>query len=392
MDVNHLKKIDDVLSEMTENGFVAGANCLVLKDGEEVYYGEKGYADISGGLPLKRDSIFRLYSMSKPVTSAAVMLLVQDGLLDLNNPVGDYIPTFKNQVVADRYDRVPVRRAMKVIDLLNMRGGLTYGGDLNTPEAMTLKITEEAISRLDTDHEMSTLEFAKRLGEVPLLFNPGEHFQYSFSADVLGAIIEVVSGMSFGEFLSKRIFKPLGMEDTGFFVPSDRQSRLVKVYKGTESGLKEFNFNHLAINLKMDHEPAFQSGGAGLVTTIDDYAKFATMLNNNGELNGVRVMEPGTVRYMTTGHMEEAPRKDFMTWDGVDGFIYSNLLRILKDEGAAVTCGVEGEYGWDGWLGPYFTNDPKHKVTILHMIQKTDSGTTTYTRRIRNIVYSSLEA
>ena len=141
----------------------------------------------------------------------------------------------------------------------------------------------------------------------------------------------------------------------------------------------------------MDHEPAFQSGGAGLATTIDDYAKFATMLNNNGELNGVRVMEPGTVRYMTTGHMEEAPRKDFMTWDGVDGFIYSNLLRILKDEGAAVTCGSEGEYGWDGWLGPYFINDPKHKVTILHMIQKTDTGTTTYTRRIRNVVYSSLE-
>ena len=391
MDVNHLKKIDDVLSEMTGNGFVAGANCLVLKDGEEVYYGERGYADISGRLPLKRDSIFRLYSMSKPVTSAAVMLLVQDGLLDLNNPVGDYIPTFKNQTVADRYERVPVRRPMKVIDLLNMRGGLTYGGDLNTPEALTLKITEEAISRLDTDHEMSTLEFAKRLGEVPLLFNPGEHFQYSFSADVLGAITEVVSGMRFGEFLSKRIFKPLGMEDTGFFVPSDKQSRLVKVYKGTDTGLKEFNYNHLAINLKMDHEPAFQSGGAGLATTIDDYAKFATMLNNNGELNGVRVMEPGTVRYMTTGHMEEAPRKDFMTWDGVDGFIYSNLLRILKDEGAAVTCGSEGEYGWDGWLGPYFINDPKHKVTILHMIQKTDTGTTTYTRRIRNVVYSSLE-
>ena len=391
MDVNHLKKIDDVLSEMTGNGFVAGANCLVLKDGEEVYYGERGYADISGRLPLKRDSIFRLYSMSKPVTSAAVMLLVQDGLLDLNNPVGDYIPTFKNQTVADRYERVPVRRPMKVIDLLNMRGGLTYGGDLNTPEALTLKITEEAISRLDTDHEMSTLEFAKRLGEVPLLFNPGEHFQYSFSADVLGAITEVVSGMRFGEFLSKRIFKPLGMEDTGFFVPSDKQSRLVKVYKGTDTGLKEFNYNHLAINLKMDHEPAFQSGGAGLATTIDDYAKFATMLNNNGELNGVRVMEPGTVRYMTTGHMEEAPRKDFMTWDGVDGFIYSNLLRILKDEGAAVTCGSEGEYGWDGWLGPYFINDPKHKVTILHMIQKTDTGTTTYARRIRNVVYSSLE-
>lgn len=391
MDVNHLKKIDDVLSEMTGNGFVAGANCLVLKNGEEVYYGERGYADISGKLPLKRDSIFRLYSMSKPVTSAAVMLLVQDGLLDLNNPVGDYIPTFKNQVVADRYDRVPVRRAMKVIDLLNMRGGLTYGGDLNTPEAMTLKITEEAISRLDTDHEMSTLEFAKRIGEVPLLFNPGEHFQYSFSADVLGAIVEVVSGMRFGDFLNKRIFKPLGMEDTGFFVPSDKQSRLVKVYKGTESGLKEFNYNHLAINLKMDHEPAFQSGGAGLATTIDDYAKFATMLNNNGELGGVRIMEPGTVRYMTTGHMEEGPRKDFMNWDGVDGFIYSNLLRILKDEGAAVTCGSEGEYGWDGWLGPYFINDPKHKVTILHMIQKTDTGTTTYTRRIRNVVYSSLE-
>ena len=391
MDVKHLKKIDNILKEMTENGFVAGANCLVLENGKEVYYGETGYIDLEKKIPVKDDSIFRLYSMTKPVTSAAVMLLAQDGLIDLNQAVGDFIPSFRNQTVIDKGNRYAVKRAMKIKDLLNMTAGLTYGGEGNAPEVMTARLAAEGISRLGTDNEMSTMEFVSRLGEIPLLFNPGEHFQYSYCADVLGALVETVSGMRFGDFLKKRIFEPLGMDDTGFYVPAEKRDRFTKVYEDYEGNLREFTYNHLIINLPMDHEPAFQSGGAGLCTTIRDYAKFATMLLNKGIYKGVRVMEEGSVRYMTTGDMEAVPKEDLKSWDSMDGFVYANLLRVMKEPGKAMTFSVEGEYGWDGWLGPYFINDPKHKITILHMIQKTNAGTTSYMRRIRNVVYAAAE-
>ncbi len=391
MNRDHLNKIDAILKEVTDSGFAAGTSCLIMENGEEAYYGESGYIDIEKGIKVKRDSIFRLYSMSKPVTGAAVMCLVEDGLLDLNLPVGDFIPTFKNQVVADKYDRYQVKRAMKVKDLLNMTGGLTYGGDLNSPEAYTAMIADDGISRIGSDHEMTTLEFATRLGELPLIFDPGESFQYSYSADVLGAIIEVITGKRFGEYLRERLLEPLGMNDTGFYVPAEKQSRLTKVYEKTAEGLKEFKYNHLCINLPMDHEPGFQSGGAGLCSTLDDYAKFATMLLNKGVYNGKRIMQEGTVKYFTEANMQAGPRKELMRWDGMDGYDYANLLRIMKRPGDALTLTSMGEYGWDGWLGPYFINDPVHKVTILVMLQLTGAGTTTYTRRVRNVVYSCCE-
>lgn len=386
-----LKKIDDILSAIVDDKFAAGASCLILDNGKEAYYGEKGFIDIKNNKPVKRDSIFRLYSMSKPLTAAAAMLLVEDGLLDMNQPVGDYIPSFKNQTVADGYNRLSVNRPMKVKDLLNMTSGLSYCGILNTTEHMASELTDEAIKRIGTDNEMSTYEFANRLGEFPLIFSPGERFNYSYSADVLGAVIEVVSKMKFSEFLQKRLFEPLGMKDTGFYVPADKQDRLTKVYENTPEGLKEYNYNHLIINLKMDHAPAFESGGAGLVSTLDDYSHFAMMLLNNGVYEGKRVMMPGTVKYFTEGGTEDGPKECLKGWDGMNGFEYANLMRVMKDPSKAVTISSMGEYGWDGWLGPYFINDPTHKVTILFMLQLTNAGTTTYTRRIRNVVYSSVE-
>ena len=392
MDREHLKQIDGIEQEMIDSGYVAGVLTMVLEDNRPVYYSEMGYADIENKKPLKKDAIFRLYSMSKPITSAAVMLLMQDGKLDINKPVGDFIDTYKNQVYLAKDGRkLPVKRPMKVKDLLNMTGGLTYGGDANENQVRTSALTAEAISKLDTDEEITTYEFARRLGEIPLIFSPGDSFNYSYCADVLGAIVEVVSGMKFGEFLKKRLFEPLEMVDTGFYVPEEKQERLVKVY-GQENGkLKEYTYNNLNINLAMKHEPAFQSGGAGLCTTITDYSHFAEMLMNKGVYNGKRIMEEGTVRFMTQGSMEDGPKVSIRAWDGMEGFEYANLLRVLKDPGKAVTFGSAGEYGWDGWLGPYFINDPAHRITILHMIQRVDAGTTTYMRRIRNVVYAAAE-
>jgi len=392
MNIEHLKKIDEIEKEMIEVGYVPGVLTMILEDSKPVYYSEMGYADLENKIPVKKDSIFRLYSMSKPITSAAIMLLMQDGKIDVNCAVGDFISTYKNQVYLSKNgEKLPVKRAMKVKDLLNMTAGLTYGGNNNENEKMTSALTEEGISRLDTDNEMTTMEFAERMGEIPLIFSPGDSFSYSYCADILGAIVEVVSGMTFGEFLKKRLFEPLEMVDTGFFVPEEKQHRLVKVYEQKDGKLKEFHYNNLNINLPMKHEPAFQSGGAGLCTTITDYSHFAEMLMNKGVFRGKRIMEEGTVKYMTQGTMDTAPREAIRSWDGLDGFDYANLLRVMKDPGRAVTFGSLGEYGWDGWLGPYFINDPAHKITILHMIQRTDAGTTPYMRRIRNVVYAAAE-
>lgn len=392
MNIDHLKKIDEIEKEMLEKEYVAGVLTMVLEDSKPVYYSEMGYADLENKLPVKKDSIFRLYSMSKPVTGAAVMLLMQDGKLDINCPVGDFIPTYKNQVYLTKTgEKLPVKRPMKVKDLLNMTAGLTYGGDSNENEKKTSALTAEAISRLDTDNEMTTMEFASRLGEIPLIFSPGDSFNYSYCADVLGAIVEVISGMSFGEFLKKRLFEPLEMADTGFYVPEEKQNRLVKVYEQKDGKLTEFHYNNLNINLAMKHEPAFQSGGAGLCTTITDYSHFAEMLMNKGVFRGKRIMEEGTVKYLTQGAMDKAPKEAIRNWDGLDGFDYANLVRVMKEPGKAVTFGSVGEYGWDGWLGPYFINDPVHRITILHMIQRTDAGTTPYMRRIRNVVYAAAE-
>ncbi len=393
MNKKSLDKIKDIQKAIVADGYAAGSLVLIMQDGEEQYFGAEGYMDIEGNRKIERDNIFRLYSMTKPITGFATMLLVEDGLLDVEAPVEDYIPSFKNQKYIDLENRWVLheaKRPMKIRDLLNMTGGYTYGGDFNKAEIETQKIADDAISRIGSNHEMTTAEFAEKMGTVPLLFSPGEGYNYSYCADILGAVIEVVSGMRFSDFLKKRIFEPLGMNDTDFWVPADKQNRLVKVYGPGAKGLEEYHYNNLIINLEGDHAPAFESGGAGLFSTIDDYAKFARMMLFGGCLNGKKIADAGTIRFMTTATMEEMPRAMKYQNDGNDGTDYCNLLSIMREPARNNTIASRGEYGWDGWLGPYFRNAPECGVTILMMQQKVDAGTTTYTRRIRNVVYSSL--
>lgn len=392
MNIEHLKKIKPILQEAVDANYLAGANVLIYLDGKEIFYTSAGYRDIANKKPIEKDTIFHLYSMSKPITAAAAMACVEDGLLDLNAPVGMYIPTFYGQQVAEGYARYSVKRDMKVKDLLNMTSGLTYEGDLDVCSAAATRLTNKVIEAIGTEHEVSTYEFAKELGTHPLLFSPGERFNYSYSADVLGAVIEVASKMRFSDFLKKRFFEPLGMVDTDFWVPAEKQDRMSKVYTPVEGGLEEYTFPHLGIDLSGSHRPAFESGGAGLVSTLQDYAKFGTMLLNKGVLNGVRVLNTATVKYMTEADMEEGgPREALKGWDGMNGHVYANLLRILKEPGKAMTISSLGEYGWDGWTGPYFSNDPSHNMTFLFGMQLTGAGTNTYTRRVRNVVFSAVE-
>jgi len=384
-----IEQIKKALRDSINENFISGANLMVIKGGEEVLYHEDGFADIEEKKPIKRDSIFRLYSMTKPVTAAAVMLLLERGEIDLFEPVSKFLEGFKNQMVVEGGNLVRGNREVTIKDLLSMTSGLVYeGNDIAGRE--TKALFNEIKDRLLGDSPMGTVEIANKLGKCPLAYQPGTSWRYGTSADVLGAIVEVVSGMRFGEFLDKEFFKPLGMKDTGFWVPQDKRHRLVKVYANDKKGgLELYTGNHLGIINQMDRDPAFESGGAGLVSTIDDYAKFAKMLMNEGTLDGVQILRPRTVKYLTSGNLNEQQQKSFDNWLTLCGYSYVNLMRIRTDACKAGDMGSFGEYGWDGWLGTYFCNSPKDDLTFLFMIQKTDAGTTHLTRKLRNIVFST---
>lgn len=391
MDMEKLRKLESLACEMVETGFISGVNCMVLQHGNEICYYEAGYRDIAGQKKMTRDTIFRLYSMSKPVTAAAAMILLEEGKIDLLDPVSKFLPGFREQYVIENGQSIPVTRPVTIQNLLNMTSGLVYPGEGNPAEIRNTPLMDEIIARLDSESPLGTVEIANRIGKLPLAFMPGTRWQYGLSADVLGAVIEVVSGMPYGDFLQSRIFEPLGMHDTAFYVPEEKQERLAKVYRETEQGLMEEHYSHLGIRNTMNRKPAFESGGAGLASTIDDYARFTQMLLGKGEYQGTRILSPETVRFMTTAHVTALQQPGVDLWESLAGYSYGNLMRILTKPEHAVGLASLGEYGWDGWLGTYMMNDPAHDLTFLMMHQKADTGTTPYSRRMRNLVFAALE-
>lgn len=389
MDQTRLARLGELLEESVTKNEIAGGNLCVMYQGKEVYYAQAGYANIAKGTKIERDSLFRLYSMSKPITATAVMLLVERGVIDLLDPIGKYIPEYMHMKVATPSGDVEADRPVTVKDCLNMTSGLTYGYDLEEANQDVLQVFQEVDKRLYTDTPMTTLEFAQKLGQCRLVFQPGEQWRYGTSADVLGAVVEVASGMKYSEFLKKEFFEPLGMKDTDFRVSAEAMERLTTVYTESTDGLVEYHGNHLGICNHMDTQIAFESGGAGLVSTIEDYKKFAQMLLQKGSYQGKQYLSPKTVEFMTTARLLPHQQKN-LNWDNLPGFTYSNLLRIMTDTSLGVLNGSLGEYGWDGWLGPYLSNLPKEDVTFLLMVQKTDAGTFTLTRKLRNALAAAL--
>lgn len=391
--MNHKKlfRLQEILQEMTETGFVSGANCLVWQGGQEQCYYEAGMRDLATQLPITRDTIFRLYSMTKPITAAAVMLLLEEGRIDLYDPIADYLPGFQNQEVMTDGMLTPVKRPVILQDLLNMTSGLTYPGEGCPTEIRTDLLMDEVITNLSSPQALTTCEIMNRLGKIPLAFQPGEKWHYGMSADVLGAVVEMVSGMRFGDFLRKRIFEPLHMNDTAFYVPPEKQSRFSKAYQSAGKRLEEFHFPHLGISNDMKTPPAFESGGAGLASTIDDYARFAQMLLRRGSYENVSLLSPQTVDFMAHAHLAPALNPYVWQWESLSGCTYANLMRNMKDPGAAISLSRPGEFGWDGWMGTYMAIDPADDMFLLLMLQKVDTGTTAYTRRIRNVVFSALD-
>ena len=263
------------------------------------------------------------------------------------------------------------------------------------PGRMYEHVFEEGKKRMHTPAAMTTRNVADALAKCPLLYAPGQGWQYGSSADVLGAVIEAASGKRFGEFLQEEIFEPLGMKDTAFWVPEEKQDRLAAVYQteidqNGQNVLKRYTQDHLIVANRMEKSPAFESGGAGLASTLDDYMKFAQMLMQGGSLNGVRVLSEKTTKYFTSPELMPVSQKAFSGWVGLDGYSYGNLIRVCKNPAQCGYLAMQDEYGWDGWLGVYFANLPNEKTTILMGMQKVDAGTFSMTRKIRNRIVSEL--
>lgn len=380
------------LNEAVENNEVAGINVLIKKQDNDLAYAESGYSDIEAAKKVKRDTIFRMYSMTKPITAAAVMILAERGRISLGEPVSKYLPGFNDQRIYDGDTITPVARPAYIRDLMSMTSGLPYGNpDGGAAERRVQEVFDEADRLLYTDEALDTVEIANRLGEAGLCFQPGSAWTYGTGADILGAIVEVVSGVSFGEFLSKEIFEPLEMRDTDFFVPDSKRDRLASVYERRDGVLKLFQTNNLAIRYDALVKPAFESGGAGLMSTLDDYSRFAGMLLCGGEYHGRRILNEMTVRYMATSilppHQQDSLAK---AWDSLCGYSYGCLMRKAVHPEMAFHMTFEGEYGWDGWLGTFFENIPSRGITLLIGMQLSDTEGNFISEKIRNAIHPLL--
>lgn len=385
--MNIQEKVTRCLEQAVANHEAAGISVMVRQDGKELFCTQAGCADQETAAPLRRDHIFRLYSQSKPITAAAAMLLMERGVIDLMDSVETYLPGFHNQKVATVQGLVPVKRPVRIMDLLGMTAGVSYPGAEDEAARCAAKLFDEDTRLIQAGGGMSTVELANRIGQLPLAFHPGEHWRYSTCADVLGAVIEVASGRPFAQFLQEELFTPLGMKDTAFYVPEDKQDRFVTCYQRVSGGLEPFHQFNLAVG-DYSREPAFASGGAGLVSTLDDYAAFADMLMNEGSYQGKQILMPATVRFLTQPQLTDGPARDL--WDSLEGFSYGKLMRVCVAPGRWTGITVPDEYGWDGWLGTYFANLPHERLTILLMQNVTNAGTDAVTRKVRNLVLSSL--
>lgn len=391
MNLEILNQADGFLMEKIDEGALMGASLRIIHKGKEVYGREFGMADEARQIPMTRDVIFRCYSMTKPITSAAVMTLVERGRLSLTDPVSQYIPGFKDQKVLVNGRLTPVEREVTIYDLMNMTAGVTYP-DASFPAGEYMQnMIDEYYKNIENGKPTSTYDLANLIGQQPLKFQPGREWCYSFCADVLGAVVEVITGNTYGEYLKETIFEPLGMTDTDFYVPESKQNRFMENYQymPETDRLEPCTWQHLGLSYMHKKKPAFESGGAGLVSTLDDYAKFTQMMMHGGSWQNVRILSRKSIEYMTCNHLSEEQRKT-LDWEALRGYGYGCLMRQMIDVPGSGGLGSIGEFGWDGWLGSYVAMDPTEDLTILYVIQKCGGNGYRDVQVLRNIIYSAL--
>jgi CubicO group peptidase (beta-lactamase class C family) len=363
-----LKRMDAFLQDCVDKGKVNGIAGLVIHDGKIVYYKGFGYDDADAKTPMKRDAIFRIASQTKAITSVAVMMLYEEGKFLLDDAISLYIPEFKNPKVIDKFNKadtsyttVPAKREITIRDLLTHTSGIGYA-QIGSPEANALYAKAGVVGGIGVD-KIVLADKMKILGGLPLFHQPGEKYTYGLNTDVLGYLVEVISGMSLDAFLRKRIFEPLGMKDTYFFLPKEKYNRLVTLYTEDRATKKAVKIaDNVELNgdvMRSDYpksEGTYFSGGGGLSSTMYDYAIFLQMLLNNGEYNGKRLLSRNSVRMMTMNQIGDISR-------GVNQFGLG--FGITTEKGSALLPTQVGTFEWGGMFATTYWVDPKEKLVGL---------------------------
>jgi len=360
-----------------------GAAVLIMRHGVIVYELTFGEQDMVTKTPMDLNSIFRIYSMTKPITSAAVMMLWEQGYFKLDDPISLYIPEFSRMKVAvENEDQSEILRLEKpereitIQDLLRHTSGLTYGG-FGKPTAIRKEYIKTNLSPTNQTIE----EFIEKLTLLPLIAHPGERWEYGYSTDVLGFLVEKISGMSLGAFFDEHILTPLRMEDTGFYIPENKLHRAAQGY--------DYNTNTYPVHLKdVAQAPGMHSGGGGLVSTLYDYARFSQMMLNGGELDGVRLLSPKTVELMTSNHVEASVERGDLYLPG-PGYGFGLGYAVRLEPGISAMAGSQGNYRWGGWAGTGIWIDPQEEMIAIYMMQ--DVASSAYLRdRFKVLVYQAI--
>ena len=368
------QRLMDVLRREVASGKLPGAVAMVARRGKIALFEAVGQQDPATGSPMQTDSIFRIYSMTKPVVSVAVMMLVERGQLLLSDPVSRWLPEYAHQQVATANGLEPVKQEATVQDLLRHTAGLTY--EFLGDSAVQRQYAQVKIA----SRERTNAEFSQTLAGVPLQFQPGSMWGYSRATDVLGRLVEVVSGQSLGAFLQAEIFEPLGMVDTAFAVPPEQHHRIAEPFAHDPDGGVPMKV------LEPRQVPAMEGGGGGLMSTAMDYSRFLQCLRNRGELNGVRLLGPHTVDFMTADHLGDIPVDGTLLPPG-HGFGLGFAVRTHL--GLSPVPGSVGLYYWGGIAGTTFFVDPALDMVAMLMIQAPNQRDY-YRPLFRDLVYAAL--
>jgi CubicO group peptidase (beta-lactamase class C family) len=393
-----LARMTQFFQSEVDQGAIPGAVLLLARNGKVVYRQAIGYQDREKKTPMKTDAIFRIFSMTKPVTTVAVMMLAEEGKIDVMAPVAQYLPEFKDvKVGVEKTDPATGKpalsfeapsRPMTVQDLLRHTSGLVYGPFGNT-------LVHQAYNQTNLDDNGQTLaEFVTKISKLPLAHQPGTAWEYGMSVDVLGRIVEVVSGMPFDRFLEERITKPLGMADTAFYVNAAQAPRVAEPQVDPATG-KRPQFGEVQDLTK--EKVKWFSGGGGLLSTASDYARFCQMLVNGGELNGVRLLSPKTLAVMTSDQIPPGASRVSMLAAAQDlspipelGQSFGLGFAVRTDVGHTPVSGSVGDYFWAGYAGTYFWVDPQEKLYAIMMLQMPFVPAGHYRRAMREMVYGAL--
>ncbi len=383
-----LDRIGAVMNEHVTKGHIAGAIGLIARRGKVGYFETYGFQDKEAGVAMRKDTIFRMYSMTKPITGVAVMILYEEGKFSLSDPASKYLPELGNMKVAvvetdprtgkkTRYS-VPAQREITILDLLRHTSGIDYAG----PEDADGKRLYEKLGTNALDQTIG--EMVKKIGQAPLVHQPGTMWEYGLSMDVLARLVEVVSGQSYDKFLEQRIFKPLGMNDTGYTVPPEKANRFAKLYAPGDGWTIKPNTTPAQDSYP---KPAVNfGGGSRSVSPAGDYLRFCQMLLNGGELDGVRVLSRKTVELMTSDHLGDMPRGALLS----AGYGFGFTMAVSHGAGKTGVSGSEGEYFWGGAAGTRFWIDPKEQMIGIFMIQILPHTNLTYGTQFRQLAYQAI--